>query len=276
MRIFLILTWDNLKNSLRTKKALIFLALYLLVFGMITYLFFQLQAEVELQIKDEGVSDLQRSFLLSFGESILAAETENSPVVSFLFSVPLINVVLFFVSLIGTPILLFIINYDKISQEIYDGTIRYILFRATRLQIFAAKFISSILESSLITFLALFLGVLWGSLRFESVDFALSMDYGIRYWAISQFFLATFVAFSLMSSAMFKKPFTALVVCFGSYILMAILPFMVKYLSPYDSLYFHGLFFHNSLTLLWSLLSYTIFTLIFLVAGYKFFKKTDL
>lgn len=276
MKIFWILTWDNLKNSLRTRKAIIFLVLYLLVFGLITYAFFHTQEVIETQIREQGISQVQQGFMSGFAHSILSNKTENSSVVDFIFGVPPINMVLFFISLIGTPLLLFILNYDKISQEIYDGTIRYILFRASRFKVFFAKFFSSLIECSVITFAALILGILWGSLRFQSVNFIYSMQIGVRYWLIAQFFLAAFIAFSLMASAIFKKPFIALIFSVSGYIAMAVIPFFIPYISPYDKLYFQGLFLPNSLELLLSLFEYGLYTAIFLTIGYQIFKRADL
>lgn len=276
MATFFILTWDTLKNSLRTKKAIVFLILYLLVFGLITYGFFSLQENIELQIQQQGISPLQKSFMFGFARSIIANQAETSPVIQFLFSVPAINIILFFVTLIGTPLLLFILNYDKVSQEIYDGTIRYVLFRASRFKIFFSKFLGSLIECSAITFVALILGVLWGSIRFESVDFSESIGFGIRYWLIAQVFLAVFVALSLMASAIFKKPFVSLIVCFVSYVAMPIIPFYISYISPYDKKYFEGLFFHNSPELFLALLIYTLYTTLFLGIGYFIFRRADL
>jgi ABC-type transport system involved in multi-copper enzyme maturation permease subunit len=277
MRTFLILVWDNLKNSLRTRKAFVFLLFYLLVFGLIAYGFFTIQENIDTQIQQQHVSGLQKSFMLNFGRTVIANATDDSAVVQFLFLVPLINIVFFFVSLIGTPLLIFILNYDKIAQEVYDGTIRYILFRASRFQIFFAKFTSSMIECSLITFIALVLGVLWGSIRFpHSVHFDASMSYGIRYWVIAQFFLATFVALSLMASAIFKKPFVALIFCFTCYVLMPGIPLVVRFVSPYDHLYFEGLFFHNSPELIFSLAVYTAYAALLLTTGYQIFKRKDL
>jgi len=276
MNKFLVLVWDNLKNSLRTKRALIFLALYLVVFGLITYAFFQIQNEIEKQLAEQDISGFQREFMTNFAQNAIVNGANNNAVVQFLFKVPPLNIVLFLVSLVGTPILLFILNYDKVSQEIYDGTIRYLLFRASRWQIFFAKFVSSLIECAGITLIALFMGVSWASVKFQSVDFALSLQYGLRYWFIAQFFLLVFVAYSLMTSAIFKKPFTSLVVSFVGWIVMIVVPFFVSYIPPYDPKFFEGLFFHNSLELIFSLMIYLLFTAVFLAGGYQIFKRNDL
>lgn len=276
MAMFWVLTLDNLKNSLRTKKAIIFLVLYLMVFGLITYAFFEIQKNIDQQIQDEGISSLQKSFLQAFLRGAVSANTNNSTVVDFMFSIPPINIVLYFVSLIGTPLLIFILNYDKISQEIYDGTIRFMLFRVSRFKIFFSKFLSGMIECAAVTLIATFVGILWGSLSFASVDFMSSIQLGLRYWLIAQFFLAIFVSFSLMASAIFKKPFTSLILSFVAYMAMPVIRFFVPYISPYDSLYFDKLFFPNSPELFFALGIYSLFTIIFLFIGYKIFKKADL
>lgn len=274
--ISLVLIWDNLKNSLRTKKAIVFLILYLAVFGLIMYAFFYVQENIERQLSEQGFSDYQRIFITGFGRSIIRNNIENEAVVNFLFSVPPINIIMFFVTLIGTPLLLFILNYDKVSQEIYDGTIRYFLFRVSRFQLYSSKFLSSVIECAAITFIALFLGILWASIRYRSVDFVESIGYGLRYWLIAQFFLVVFIAFSLMASSIFKKPFVALIVSFVSYLVMAVIPFFVAYVSPYDAVYFEGLFFNNSPQLFISLAAYLGFAAVFLTTGYLIFKRADL
>lgn len=274
--MFWTLTYDNLKNSLRTRKAMIFLVLYLLVFGLLTYAFFRIQANIDDQIKSHGMSSFQVSFLSGFLHSIVSTSANNSSVVDFIFTIPPININLYFVSLIGTPLLIFILNYDKVSQEIYDGTIRFMVFRASRLKIFLSKFFSGMIECAAITLLATVLGITWASLSFESVNFMQSLGLGIRYWFLAQFFLAAFVAFSLMASAIFKKPFTSLIFSFVSYVAMPVIRFFVPFVSPYDPFYFDKLFFPNSLDLLFGVLIYLLYTMIFLNIGFYLFKKTDL
>lgn len=276
MNTFAVLVWDNLKNSFRTKKALIFLVLYLLVFGLITYGFFRIQEDIERQMMEQGISELQRHFLNSFARTFITQQADNSAIASFLFSVPAINIVLFFVSLIGTPLLLFILNYDKVSQEVYDGTIRYVLFRASRFQIFFAKFLSGLIECALITLVALVLGILWGSIKFKSVDFGTSISFGLRYWVIAQFFLIAFIALSLMTSSIFKKPFISLIVAFISYVAMPIIPLFLSYVSPYDRAYFEGLFFPLSAELIFSIGIYLAYAAVFLITGFLIFKRKDL
>ncbi|MDP2629506.1 MAG: ABC transporter permease subunit [Candidatus Harrisonbacteria bacterium] len=276
MRNFWILTLDNFKSSLRTKRVLIFLVLYFLVFAVITHVFFEYQQQFGTRMAQQGITPLQLELLSIFAEGILGNGQETNAVLQFIFRVPPVNMLLFFVSLIGTPLLIFITNYDKISQEIYDGTVRYLLYRASRFQIFFAKFFSSMLECSVITLLATVLGVLWASMRFQSVIFSTGIEYGVRYWFIAQFFLAVFVALTLMASALFKKPFTALVFVFCAYVAMPIIAYYIPYISPFDSNYFEGLFFNTSQRLVLSLGAYTVFTTLFLSIGYSIFNRKDL
>lgn len=287
MANFFVLLQDHLINSLRTKKALIFLCLYLGVFGLIAYGLFQAQNFINKELDAQGISESQREAVLNFSRRAVNQLDfgQQEELINFLINIPFLNIMLFAVTIFGTPFLILILNYDKISQEIYDGTLRYLLFRTSRLEIFLAKFLSGVIETAVITFTALFLALLWGSTQIEKFDFVKSFFHGVRFWFIAQVFLAIFVAFSLLFSSLFKKPFHALLTSFIGFCVMGLIPLFAelhtlpseaRFLSPFENFYMQGMLFDFSPQLYQSLGFFGLFTAIFLGIGYAIFYRKDL
>lgn len=276
MRSLFILVKDQLKNAFRTKKVILFLLLYLGAFLGSMWIFFEIQKEIALQFEQQNIGTFQREFMTRFALQALSAQAENSILLDFLLNVPVVHVILFLVSIIGTPLLILLLGYDKIAQEVYDGTIRYLVFRTSRLFIFLSKFISSILEIAFVTGMVTLTGIFWASIAFPDITLQKSFLFGLRFWSISLFFLSPFIAYSLMCSALFKKPFLALISSFVGWFALILLPIWVPYVSPYDGTYMQGLFYPMSYALLSSLLGYSLFSLLFLLIGYTVFSKRDL
>jgi ABC-type transport system involved in multi-copper enzyme maturation permease subunit len=288
MRQLLTLTKDSLLNAFRTKKAIIFLVLYLGTFGAITFGFIKVQEhlnqEIERQIErvleEQGVPTIGRTVASSMGREMAEGfaremlRTQNNEVINFLLDIPFLNLALFGVTIFGTPLLILILKYDLVAQENYEGTMRFLLFRTSRTKIILAKFISSIIEIAVLTFIALVVALIWANFKLESFDFAQSLRVGVRFWAIAQVFLSAFVAFALLISVIFKKPFVALTMCFIGMLILILLPIWTNSVSPLDIYYLRGLFYGPSFELMFSLFSYGLFSLgILTIANYIFNKK---
>ncbi len=253
---------------------MLFLILYLSVFLLLALGFIHIQARILEQFEQQGITQTQQN--LAFGFAKNALRSQNNQVIDFLINVPFINLALFLVTIFGTPLLVMLLNYDKIAQEVYDGTLRYLLFRVSRFQLYLTKFLGSLVECALITLVALLFALVWASFQLKGLDFGVTLAYGIRFWAIGQVFLSVFVAFAMMFSTFFKKPFTALIVGATVLFLLFILPFWIDYLSPYDVKYLTGLFYNNSLELAETLGVYVLFTILFWLIGWWNFSRKDL
>lgn len=269
-----VLIQDQVKTSWRSKKAILFLILYLSVFLLLALGIITIQTKIFEQFKEQGITQTQQDIAFTFARRAL--RSQNNDIIAFLVDVPFINIALFLVTIFGTPLLLVLLNYDKIAQEVYDGTLRYLLFRTSRLSIYLSKFVGSIVECAVITFIALLIALLWATWQVKGLEFGPSFFYGIRFWAIGQVFLWAFIAFSLMFSSFFQKPFTALLVNAAALFGLFVLPFWIGYISPYDLNYLSGLFFPNTVELFQALGIYLIFTVIFLSIGYLRFARKDL
>ncbi len=269
MYLFLVILSDHLKQAFRSKKAIVFLALYLAVFFFIAHNILELQRTVS-----EGL-DEQGSGVKLIVMGLLRANTDPT-LVKFLDTVPFMNVALFFVSIFGTPILLLIQNYDKISQDVYDGTIRYVAFRSKRWQIYTAKFASSVLECALVTLLAIVPAVIWAKLKIPRFDFNESIMFGLRYWAIALVFLSVICAFSLMWSSILRKPFSVLIASFVGLFALMLIPVWVPYASPFDGYYTRGLMQNMGFEFFASIGAYLGFCLLFFGVGFVVFQKKDI
>ncbi len=275
MRALYLLSKDNFLNAFRSKKAVIFLLLYVIVFGLIMYGFSHVQQEINNQFRSQGISSAQQDFMIQFAKNFLQAENQNQ-VMHFLLTVPFFNIALFLVTIFGTPLLILIVKYDILAQEISDKTFRFLLFRTTKWKIYIAKFISSVLEFAVITFIAFLIAVLWAKSSISDFDWERSLSAGLYFWIISQVFLAVFMAFNMLISVMVKKPFQALLLsCLGLFT-FTILPVWFDYLSPFNMVYLNGLFYGFSRELFLSLASYFIFIFLFLGLGFVIFNRKNL
>lgn len=165
MRQLYILISEQLRSSLRTRKALFFLLLYLGVFAGSMWLFFKIQERFAEEVLASGVSSFQRAFMERFALNFLENAADDHTVLDFLLHVPVVNVILYTISLLGTPLLVLLLGYEKLAQEVYDGTVRYLVFRTSRMQIFFSKYVSSMLEIGVVTALATVFILSWASMK---------------------------------------------------------------------------------------------------------------
>lgn len=288
MRNFFILTFDNLLNSFRTKRALIFLILYLGVFVLVTFSFIkateaieeQVQIEITKSMEEQGMNPLTQKIATSMTTQMAESfardflKTKNDQTINFLLETPFLNIMLFLVTLFGTPLLILILKYDTLTQEIYDGTLRFVLFRTSRKNIFFAKFLSGALEFAFLTLIAFLLAYLWTGIAFNQW---MKIGIGLRFWFLAQLFLAIFVSFYLFISVIFKKPFYSLLTaCLFSLILL-LAPLKIRYISPFDTDYLRGFFYpYSSIEFQIMVFGYLSLIVFFLSTGFFIFKKKAL
>lgn len=288
MRNFFILTFDNFLNSFRTKRALIFLILYLGVFGLVTFGFIkatqeieeQIQAEISRNLEDQGITGISQNLATSMTTQMAEAfardflETQDNEIINFLLKTPFLNIMLFLVTLFGTPLLILILKYDTLTQEIYDGTLRFLLFRTSRKDIFFAKFLSGVIEFAILTLIAFLLAYLWSGLYFDKW---MDIGIGMKFWLLSQLFLSTFIAFYLSISVIFKKPFYSLLTACIASLLLLLAPLKISYISPFDSSYLRGFFFpYSSFEFQIMIFGFLALTATFLLVGFYIFRKKTL
>ena len=278
MKHFLALFTDSFLGDLRSKRLIVFLILYLGVFGLLMYLFLQIQTTVSQEIVEQGISPMEQDFIRFFLIGIIrgGAGDAGMTVVRFVENTPFLNVALLVVATYGTPILLGILNYDKISQEIYDGSIRFKLYRTKRSTFYLAKFFSSFAISLVATGIALLATLAWAQLSIPQFNGGEALTVGLRLWVMSNLFLMVFLALFIAFSSWFTKSFTALSVCIVAYITLLLLPFWVPWISPYDSRYMLPMFSPHLENLWLPIGSFTFMTVTLLYLGYLRFAHRDL
>lgn len=274
MHFFLLLREFTI-SSLKTRKAIIFLVLYLAVFGLVMFAFFKGMEQVTIQFSAQGISQFQQQFAYALASSVIRGSAETSPIVAYLAGLHPVVIFQYFVMLIGTPIFILLVGYDKIAQEVYDGTIRYITFRTSRLTYYLAKFCSGLLENALVTLIATVAICTWATFWLPGFTLEMSLPAIIRLWLIAQIFLLVPTAGVLMVSGIFRKPFAALVASFSLAIAILISNIWIPYLSPLDGIVFSGLFFDLSPELLGSLAVYFCMSVGYLLIGFFFFSRKD-
>ena len=275
MKKFLILLSDNLVNSWRTKKGILFLVIYTAVFLLCAYAIIDMIHTVESQMEMMGIPEAQKQFVTEFGRLIVINSIRNE-VINYLMSIPFINIPLSLVSLFGTPLLILLLKYDVISQENYEHTARFLLFRCKRLQIYLAKYLSSVIEIMILTFTALFIALIWAAFSVENFSFAESFKAGLHLFIVSQLMFSAITAIVQLVSVAVKKPVTGLLISAAALIFLLIIPVWVSWVSPFDINYTGGLFAGKSTPLLVSIAGYLGFNLLFLSAGFLIYRRKNI
>lgn len=270
-----ILLKDNFIQSFRSKKTVLFLIIYMAVFFLIANAIITFIPGITATIQIMGSVSQEANFAEDFVGSMFQGSMDAS-VLSYLFSIPLINIALFIVSIFGTPILILLTKYDLLALESYDHTFRFLLFRTSRFKIYLSRFLSAFLEIFAITFLALIFALIWSAIRVPDFSFSKSLSAGLYFLIVSQFLFAVIIAITMLMSTIVKKPLTALLFTFLALIVLLAVTNLVNYVSPFDSFYIRGLIAGFSLELLKSIISYILFTALFLAAGFIIFKRKNL
>jgi len=266
---------EEFRFFLKSKKLVIFLIFYLAIFFLIFYAFLKIQTEINSQMENFGIDNNKRRFLEPMVRTFLQNSTK-SKVMDFLLDISISNFVIFMITIFGTPLLIMIAKYDAFSQEIYDKTIRFLLFRVSRANIFFAKFISAVLEFAIITFFSFVVAIIWSKLALDDFDFWENFKTGIYFWLVSQFFLSFFIAFFLGISSLTTKPFYSLFISCFVLLFFAMTTIWFDYLSPFNSFYSSGFFCGMSMELIKSIIFYSAATSIFLIIFFILFKKRNL
>ncbi len=275
MKKFMILFTDHLINSWRTKKGILFLIIYTAVFLLCAYGIIRFQIQINSQMENLGVPEMQKQVVTELAKNILKNSINNA-VVTYLLSIPFMNIALFLVSLFGTPLLILLLKYDVISQEDYEHTTRFLLFRCSRIQIYLAKYFSSIIEIMILTFTALFVALTWAAFSIPDFSFAESFKPGFHFFIVSQLLFSVIIAIVQLISVIVKKPVTGLLISAFALIVLLIIPVWVSWVSPFDINYTGGLFAGKSDPLMVSAAGYLAFNLMFLSSGYLIYRRKNI
>jgi ABC-2 type transport system permease protein len=207
----------ELWRAVRSAKAIILLALYLMFTAMVlvglAFAFRQMQSNIDEQLALHGAStdavqpqidQLKHGFvgwLFGEDEALLGALAE----------VPLIVLLTFKITLYFLPLYIAIIGFDQISGEIGPRSIRYLTVRARRSSILWGKYLS---QATLLAGLVLVVDVaVIGVARWLTPSFQLGTmaTTFLKCWVAATVFSLSYVALSSFCSSLFRSPAVSLI-----------------------------------------------------------------
>lgn len=207
----------ELWRAVRSAKAIILLALYLMFTAMVlvglAFAFRQMQSNLDEQLALHGgsidavqpqIDQLKHGFvgwLFGEDEALLGALAE----------VPLIVLLTFKITLYFLPLYIAIIGFDQISGEIGPRSIRYLTVRARRSSILWGKYLA---QATLLGGLVLVVDVAvigvarWLTPSFQAGVMATTF---LKCWVAATVFSLSYVALSSFCSSLFRSPAVSLV-----------------------------------------------------------------
>lgn len=275
MNAFFILLKDNLLHTLKSRKTLIFLGLYVAVFGLIVHAINEAQRELFQRLAEQGGMN-QMLYIQGYNFLFDLLEIESNAIVQKMATIPFYSIQLFAILLLGTPLLILMIYYDKLAQETSEGTFRYFLFRVSRARLYWAKFASMIIEVALLTLLATLLAILYGHFSLNFFQTSEILKWSLTYWLAGLTPLLTFASMVFMFSTLVKQPFFALLLSVVTLVGAAMMLGWIPELSPFYLDYWKGFFLPGTDFMLKSILIYLIFMTTCALVGFFIFKKRDL
>jgi ABC-type transport system involved in multi-copper enzyme maturation permease subunit len=146
--------WHELADSIRSRRAIVLLILYVLGAVASTLLFVKLLHTLENQLeKTVGVAEAQK---VGGTTSALWKNTEFKEIMTHLIGsrdaadrlLSFTPLALFFgwLSFTFTPLLVMLMSSARISEEIWSGSVRFVMFRTSRLSWCAGKFAGQALQ----------------------------------------------------------------------------------------------------------------------------------
>jgi len=207
----------ELWRAVRSAKAIILLALYLMFTAMVllglAYAFRQLQSSIDEQLALQGASidaaqpliDQQKNSFVGwlFGDDEALRES--------LVKVPLIVLLTFKITLYFLPLYIAVIGFDQISGEIGPRSIRYLTVRARRSSILWGKYLS---QATLLGGLVLVVDVaVIGVARWLTPTFQVGTMAGtfLKCWVAATVFSLSYVALSTLCSSLTRSPAVSLI-----------------------------------------------------------------
>lgn len=265
MRELTIVFYDELKQAFLTKKSIFSLLAFVLLFLAAVQWMQRIQEMFEERFSDSQVK-LGKIFM-----GILSDRFYDS--FPFLENLPIFSFLLFSFSIFALPILIIVISYDTLSQEINDKVFRYFTFRLDIKWVVLSKFAAYALQFALISAIIWVVSVLYNKVTDPELDLINAWQYAFHYWFLTQFIMTNVVAFSVMMSAIFKKPLRILMIVT---ILGGFLFGKIKFLNSYYVEWIKGMYHPLSGPLYISVATMVVLTVIYLTIAMVVLKKKDL
>ncbi|MCZ6802669.1 MAG: ABC transporter permease subunit [Proteobacteria bacterium] len=260
------LTLFDFYHSLTSLKSLAFIIPYFLFW----FLFFDNLNELAVENLKSAQGLFVASWLLQDQDLVLQMFVDRSASLS----------LYLIVSLTVAPLFILLAANNQYSSDASRGAFRFILTRATRMELYISRFIAV----SLLVLLCIFLTSLWASvLAFlneeETPD--LIITYGLQTFTIVCFYNLPFIAFMSMVSAFARSTFGCLCLGMMLYVFLIVLSLWLKsdiqyasYLIPSGVKSF--LLNINPENIFISVAALCCYTLVYFVCGWNIFKRRDM
>lgn len=275
MRKLLILVLDDLLGSFRSKKAILFLVLYLGIFFAFYYGFIRLEGKIVGELENRGFHEPTRRAASAAVTGVLR-EKDDTKIVDFLLAAPYFNTAIFVLSIFCTPGLILLLRYDVPVREIGDGTLRFLTFRVSRSGFLLARFLGGVLEFALITLAAHAAAIVWVKIQVPLFPAGVSWRAGFFFWLRLQFFFSVFIALAILVSVTARRPILSLLLSVLAVLALFFLPLWTDYLSPFDIKYISGLFSGPGFPFYRTLGAYLGFAALFFGVGVLIFRRKNL
>jgi ABC-2 type transport system permease protein len=260
------LTLFDFYHSLTSLKSLAFIIPYFFFW----YLFFDNISELAVEKLKSEQGLFIASWLLEDQDLAMQMFVDRSASLS----------IYLFVSLTVAPLFILLAANNQYSSNAARGAFRFILTRATRIELYLSRFIAV----SILVLMCIFLTSLWASvLAFINNEETLDVIiiYGLQTFTVVFFYSLPFIAFMSMISAIARSAFGSLCLGVMAYVLLIMISLWLKadinyaiYLIPsgISSILINV----NMENIFISVAVLSCYTLVYFVCGWNIFKRRDM
>jgi len=288
-RSFCIVFIDEIRHAIKSRRAFLVFLSYLMVMNFLGYNFIRVKLEI-----------LRRMALnktIHYNEAINKIATEwlrsTTDLADYLLDIPILLLLFFLASIFLLPAFILLMSFDTLSGEVHEGSMRYLIPRASRASIYTAKLFASLVIATTTTILVtyMFCGI---TLYFNiETDTAKVLFYARRFSLLLFFCGFPFAAITIAFSAMFRKPMASLFGGLGFLILLPLISTIVAhlqenvvsyntamllnyihYLAPH--VFIRGFFYPPGHLMNVACLAYVVYGVIYVCIGFVFFAHRDL
>ena len=178
-------------------------------------------------------------------------------------------------SLLWFPTLVALVSCDCIALDVYRGTLRFILSRASRPAYYFGKLISHLALYCVLQFVSLATVLIYSACVMNDFKVRPYLSLAIEYFLVFIPFLFCTVAATQWISSMSRRPMNALIRIHVLWVAFIFVVAIVPWASPLWGEIALGLFAPFGQYPLWSVIGYSIWGSIFTLAGLIWFMRRD-
>lgn len=220
VRETLLVAGHDLKHSLRSTKALVFLLLYavmtLLVGGGVVWATGRVMEEVDRLGLTRGMdpAELAEEKAKAYRQ-LVSQFVDDEEAVEHYASIPVVVLFFFWATRVFLPLLIGLMSYDQINGELHNRSIRYTLLRARRGALLAGKLTSNMTLILGLTVATNLLLLGFAVLRIPDFDLGGAVWHVVRFWLLTLPLAAAWLAVSSFLSTLFRSPYYSLLAMLG-------------------------------------------------------------